>query len=164
MLLFITVAGTLALIPVLDHYKPEGGYHGLQFTALSGYGLAVPHGSELENFLFGVKLDFLFLICYPVALFLLCRRAAVANADSRSFGRLGRLLSYVALSAIPSDLLDNFSVIRFLNGPEGRDLLAVGGICVLWNFAVVGVCVLYLIVALGRWLHVRRRELATNPI
>jgi hypothetical protein len=116
-----------------------------------------PSGADLENLLFGVKLDFLFLLCYPIALFLLCRRASRANTDSNWFSRLGRVLSYVALSAIPSDLIDNYTVLKFLDGTGSEDLLALGGIFTIWDFAVFGGCALYLLAALGRWVVRRRR-------
>jgi hypothetical protein len=156
--LLITIVGTLVLMPVLNHFKPQGGYHALQFAALSSSpDLTPPYGTELESFLFGVKLDFLFLLCYPVALFLLCRRASQANADSRWFSRLGRFLSYVALSAIPSDVIDNYTVLKFLDGTGSSELLALGGVFTIWNFAVFGGCALYLLAALGSWVVRRRR-------
>src|SRR5213594_189241 len=138
------IVTTVVTMAALTRYKPEGGYHALQLAAFSDRLETVKLSpSDRTNLEFGLKLDFLFLVLYPCTLSLACRFAVRSSPRSSSLCRIGRLLSIAVLSAIPSDVFDNFSVLHYLSSGSSRGLLILGGLCTIWDFTIAGIAVVF---------------------
>ena len=143
------VAATVATGLGVNSFKPqELTYHTLQFRALNG-GLEeaarklTPENSALLTA--GIKLDFLFLLLYPCTLSLACRLAMNVLNPSGSACKLGRILSWAVLSAIPSDAIDNYTMLHYLSSHSSALLLAIGGLCTEWNFAIAGLSFVFVV-------------------
>ena len=93
----------------------------------------------------GIKLDFLFLLLYPCTLSLACRLAMNVLNPSGSACKLGRILSWSVLSAIPSDAIDNYTMLHYLSSHSSALLLAIGGLCTEWNFAIAGLSFVFVV-------------------
>lgn len=110
----------------LDQFRPPGGWIALEFPAwtesLSRNPPARWQADEREAALFGLGLDFLFLMIYPLFLSLLCGRAAVEWDLPAWLSRVSGLFAAVVLLAAPLDALENIGLHRMIMGDDSPHL------------------------------------------
>jgi hypothetical protein len=140
----LALASILVALRV-NAYKPPGlNYHTLQFAALSGHPLKDLTATEGQLLTSGIKLDFVFLVLYPLTLFWACR-LALRSLDRLTWRyKVGRVLSWAMLSAIPSDAFENYTMLHYISSGSGA-LLAAGAICTVWNFTIAGVTFFFVV-------------------
>ncbi|MCF8382322.1 MAG: hypothetical protein K9G39_01825 [Chlorobium sp.] len=88
---------------------------------------------------FGVRqtlLDFLFLMCYPVALSLLCMRLA-GNA-SGFMATLGIAISWAVLLCTPLDAFENVLILLMLGGNTAPPFPELTTVMAVMKFSLIG--------------------------
>jgi hypothetical protein len=120
-LLFIAV---LVLSLVLDQLRPPGGWIALEFPAwVEPAPENLPESwsrSDRDAALFGLGLDFLYLLLYPLFLSLLCARASLVWNLPGWLMRASRLCSRLVLLAAPLDALENAGLYFLIRGNDGE--------------------------------------------
>jgi hypothetical protein len=167
-LLAVLIIATVLTGLKLNSYKsPDLSYHTLQFAALNGgfdgFDKAAAKVTTDNSALLiaGLKLDFLFLLLYPSALSLACRLAMTALNPSGGVWKLGRFMSLAVLTAIPSDAIDNYTMLHYFSSGSSRLLLTIGALCTEWNFAIAGLAFLFF-VGVVIWRLTREPESSEN--
>jgi hypothetical protein len=94
--------------------------------------------------------DFLFLLCYPLALSLGC--AMLAVAPSNPVPMIGVFVAWVVLAAIPLDAIENLSMLRMLDHGASDALARLATWCAGLKFTVLLAVVGYLLTAGGATL------------
>ena len=92
-----------------------------------------------------LRLDFAFLLAYPVSLALGCRILARRNAGW--FDRVGIQLSYALFACIPLDATENVALLRMLDIGASNGLARLAAICATIKFALILGAVVFLIAA-----------------
>jgi hypothetical protein len=154
-LLVTGIGAALMLMGLMNKYGPKEGTHQQQFDSFKTW---PPQGPEPDKALYyaALKLDFIFLLVYPTTLSLACRMTAQATSASGFWYTTGRFLSILILSAIVVDIVDNTTLILFLNNKAGRGLLVFGGLCALWDIGLFVTCSLFSVAGLLRYCLVAR--------
>ena len=115
--------GRLGPLDALLKAREPGGILALEF-AWSGQRaaeiLAAWDGLEAVVRL-QTRWDFLFLLCYPLALSLACGR--LADAPGNPVPMIGAFVAWAALAAIPLDAVENLAMLRMVD-QGGRETLA----------------------------------------
>lgn len=110
----------------LDQFRPPGGWIALELPALTkSSSLPSPESwtpEQRETALFGLGLDFLFLMIYPLFLSLLCGRAALRWSLPSWLARTSAMLSGLVLLAAPLDALENIGLYLLIAGDSGQAL------------------------------------------
>lgn len=111
---------------VLDQLSPPGGWLALEFPALvepaPGNAPASWTPGQREAVLFGLGLDFLYLIIYPLFLSLLCGRASQHWKLPGWLARTSLFFSGLVLFAMPLDALENFGLYFLIRGNSSEAL------------------------------------------
>ncbi len=92
-----------------------------------------------------LRLDFAFLLAYPVSLGLGCRILTRRNASW--FDRVGRQLSNAVFACIPLDAIENVALLRMLDSGASSGMTRLVGIVATIKFALVLSAVVFLIAA-----------------
>ena len=92
-----------------------------------------------------LRLDFAFLLAYPVSLGLGCRILARRNAGW--FDRVGQQFSYAVFACIPLDATENLALLRMLDAGASSGMARIAGIAATIKFALVLGAVVFLIAA-----------------
>jgi hypothetical protein len=138
----------------LDQLRPPGGWIALEFPAWTQPSSTPIAGWTQENretVLFGLGLDFLFLVLYPLFLSLLCARAARHWRLPARLASAARISSRLVLVAAPLDALENIGLFLLITGDTSASLrwfitavsapkwlialaaALVGLICLIWR-------------------------------
>ena len=124
--LWILFVAVVVVGGVLDQFRPPVGWLALEFPAWSDPSSATSPGSwkpeEREAALFGLGLDFLFLVLYPAFLSLLCGRAGCYWDLPAWLARTSLTFSGLALIAAPLDALENIGLYFLIKGESGDAL------------------------------------------
>lgn len=151
--LWLLLAAFVVVGGVLDQLSPPGGWLILEFPAWADLSADKSPVSwqpgERDAALFGLGLDFLFLIIYPLLLALLCGRAGLNWNLSAWLSRTSLFFSGLVLLAAPLDALENIGLYLFIRGNTGDTLqMAISIVAGLkWFIAltaalVVALCIL----------------------
>lgn len=89
--------------------------------------------------------DFLFLLCYPLALALAC--AMLANAPGNPAPMIGAFVAWAVLAAIPLDAVENLAMLRMLDSGAAEGLARLTTWCAGLKFTVLLAVVGYLLTA-----------------
>ncbi len=92
---------------------------------------------------FGVRqtlLDFLFLMCYPVALSLLCMRLAWSRSGFMAI--LGIVLSWAVLLCIPFDACENILILKMLRGNTAPPFPELTTAMAAMKFSLIGLALI----------------------
>lgn len=125
-ILSLSFIAVMVMSLVLDQLRPPGGWIALEFPAW----VEPAPGDLPENWsrpdrdaaLFGLGLDYLYLLLYPLFLSLLCARASLLWNLPRWLERAGRLFSRLVWLAAPLDALENAGLYVLLRGNDGESL------------------------------------------
>jgi hypothetical protein len=124
-----------------------------------------PDAVRQDAFL-SLGLDYLFLCIYPFAISLACHLAAAKDKESGlRRGRLGAALSWLVITAMPLDGIENYSLIRVLNSSVNELWPELAKWCAIAKFGLVIIGTGYIIVWLV--LQVARRmmrKVATKAV
>lgn len=110
---------------VLDSHKPPDGWLSLEFPRWLGLTAAPPSewtAPEREAALFGLGLDFLFLVLYPLYLSLLCSRARRHWSQPAWLAAACAMFSWLILVAAPLDALENIGLYWLIRGTDDEAL------------------------------------------
>lgn len=154
--LWALVSITLLLMLALSRLEPPGGWIRLEFPALNdSTGPGSPRSwsqAQREKALFGLGVDFLFLLVYPLFLSLFLERAGTLWKLAPGLARQCLALSSVILLAAPLDALENLGLYWLI-----RD---EAGIALRWFITAVAalkwLLVLFAVAAVARCLWARR--------
>ena len=103
----------------LERVKPPGGYIALEFPALHIGDAPDPSGwtpSAREDAFFGLGLDFLYLVLYPLWLSLACFLAAMRAESTSRLGAFAATASAWVWAATPLDAAENTGLYFWLHG------------------------------------------------
>jgi hypothetical protein len=116
----------LAVGGILGQFAPPGGWLTLEFPAFADLSLENSPASwergERDAALFGLGLDFLFLIIYPLFLSLLCGRAGRDWKLPKWLARMSLFFSGLVLLAAPLDVIENFGLYFLIRGNTSETL------------------------------------------
>jgi hypothetical protein len=148
--LWILLFAFLGVGGILGQFTPPGGWLALEFPKLDCLGpVASPNSwtvAQRDSALFGLGLDFLFLIIYPLFLSLWCGRASRRWNLSGWLARMGLFFSGLVLLAAPLDALENFGLYFLIRGNSSEVLqwfiTFVAGLkwLIALAAALVGIC------------------------
>lgn len=93
-----------------------------------------------------LKLDFLFLLLYPLAISLAC--ATMAQLVSDKYRAIGFACAWAVLAAMPLDAIENTSLLAMLSGRVAAPWPQLSTFCATFKFAVTLGGLFYFIVAL----------------
>jgi len=96
------------------------------------------------------KLDFAFLLLYPVAMSLGC--ALLGGALTSTMGALCILASWSVLLAAPLDAIENVSILRMLAGDTAAPWPQLSTICAAVKFTLIGGAFAFLVLGFGSLL------------
>lgn len=123
--LWLLFCAVLVVAWVLDAHKPPDGWLSLEFPRWLGLSADPPRdwtADQRETALFGLGLDFLFLVLYPLYLSLLCSRARRHWSLPRWLAAACAVFSWLILVAAPLDALENIGLYRLIRGFDGEGL------------------------------------------
>ena len=157
-LLAIAAAVMFARIGPLDHLLQEkvpAGIFALEFSWSGG------RAREILDAWAGLEAkvreqtywDYLFLLCYPVALSLAC--AMLADAPANPVPLIGIFVAWATLAAAPLDALENLAMLRMVADGASETLAKLATWCAGLKFTVLLAAVGYLLTA-GAATAVRR--------
>jgi len=109
----------------LDMHKPPDGWLSLEFPKWLGVSADPPSkwtAQQREASLFGLGLDFLFLVLYPLYLSLLCSRASLHWRVPDWLAAVCGSFSYLILAAGPLDAAENIGLYCLIAGADGAAL------------------------------------------
>ena len=90
-----------------------------------------------------IRLDFGFLLLYPLAFSLGC--AALAGSPRGSYPLLGAILAWAVLAAAPLDALENYALLRMLARSPSDSLARLAALCAGLKFALVLASLAYIV-------------------
>ena len=90
-----------------------------------------------------VKVDFLFLILYPLALALFS--ALIASSRFNSLETVGLFISWAVLVAMPLDAIENVSLLRMLDHGASNGLARIAAWCAGIKFSLVFAALGYIV-------------------
>ena len=93
-----------------------------------------------------LKLDFLFLLLYPLAISLAC--ATIAHQEPEKYRVIGFACAWAALAALPLDAIENTSILAMLSGRTDAPWPQLSTVCATFKFAVTLGGMLYFVVSL----------------
>jgi hypothetical protein len=82
-----------------------------------------------------IRLDFGFLLLYPLAFSLGC--AALAGSPRSSWAYVGAFLAWAVLAAAPLDALENYALLRMLSRSPTNSLARLAALCAGLKFMLV---------------------------
>ncbi len=95
-----------------------------------------------------LRLDFGFLLVYPLSLGLACR--IVSRRMAGVYDRVGAQLSYAVLACAPLDAVENLSLLRMLDLGASETLARLAAVSAVLKFALVLAAVVFVLGALVR--------------
>jgi len=93
-----------------------------------------------------IRLDFVFLILYPLALSL--ATALIAHKLGAQMLLYGALVSWAILLAAPLDAIENIAILKMLGGQTGAPWPQLSTICAALKFTLVFGALFYVVVGL----------------
>lgn len=123
--LWVLALAALLVSLVLGRHRPPGGWLSLEFPALAGPEWEAPESwsaGEREVALFGLGLDFLFAVLYPLFLSLLLGRAAERWTLPGWLRRTSSFFSGLVLTACPLDAAENVGLYLLIMGSSAAGL------------------------------------------
>ncbi len=90
-----------------------------------------------------IRLDFGFLLLYPLAFSLGC--AALAGSPRSSYAALGAFLAWTVLAAAPLDALENYALLRMLARSPSDSLARLAALCAGLKFTLVLASLAYIV-------------------
>lgn len=96
-----------------------------------------------------VHWDYMFLLCYSTALALACVMAAGAAVPGSLVARLGPAIAWMQSAAAVFDALENAGMLTMLAGHTASPVPLLTSISSVIKFTLIGVGVVYLLVALS---------------
>lgn len=87
--------------------------------------------------------DYLFLLCYPLALSLAC--AMLVDAPGNPVPMIGAFVAWAVLAAIPLDAVENLSMLRMVDRGAGDALAKLATWCAGLKFTLLLAAVGYLL-------------------
>lgn len=89
--------------------------------------------------------DFVFLLCYPLALSLGC--AMLADAEANPVPFIGAFVAWAVLAAAPLDAVENLAMLRMLDHGASEALAKLAGWCAGLKFTLLLAAAGYLLLA-----------------
>lgn len=123
--LWLLFCAVLVVAWVLDAHKPPDGWLSLEFPRWLGLSAAPPNEwstEQRETALFGLGLDFLFLLLYPLYLSLLCDRAGRYWSLPVWLAGACAVFSWLILAAGALDVVENIGLYWLIRGDDGAAL------------------------------------------
>lgn len=104
-----------------------------------------------------LKLDFLFLLLYPLAISLAC--ATMAHLETDKYRVVGFACAWAVLAALPLDAIENTSMLAMLSGRTDAPWPQLSTICATFKFAVTLGGLFYFVVTLLHQVTVCIRQM-----
>lgn len=161
--LWILFFALLGVGGILGQLTPPGGWLALEFPAFNDLSIDSSPGSwspgERDAALFGLGLDFLFLIIYPLFLALLCGRAGRNWNLPAWLARTSLFFSGLVLFAAPLDAVENFGLYFLIRGNTSETLqwLITTVAAFKWLIALAALFVAVCCIATMLWRGLSKR-------